>query len=472
MKRKALLLYGLLFYPIISNALFIRWIDVNKKTVFRIDTKKNALEKETNLKEWIEIGEVSLKSVVDNEILESNRLICLNTNDKNLIYLLIDCTNQVYQFNYKTLFLERLDKTYYRGFNCGSTRFIRNKTIYSFGGYGLFRTNNLLAYFQEETKEWDAVNFENEAPKSNYKGLSGYIKETDSFITGLNFYYSDSENSGKILNDFGVYQYKFKDNKWYKLGEIKQSIIRSIASDGYGRNFHWNGKYFIVRFFKAPFNNLIIIDPFKNEVFQWIDKKRLFDVTVPDINNELEKEFVLEDSLFSYKYVTTGNRNYTSKISISIEKTKNDATYIGKLYESDDYSSWIVLVFIGVVLLIIFVLIYLKFLKNRIINKNKLGGVNNLNDVDIEMIKILIENFDKGGISTEQISTFLNINDKSIENQRKIRHEFIKSINLKLKMIYNIDNSIEKIPSMIDKRIFDYQLNSEIIQELKEYINE
>ena len=59
------------------------------------------------------------------------------------------------------------------------------------------------------------------------------------------------------------------------------------------------------------------------------------------------------------------------------------------------------------------------------------------------------------------------INDKNIDNQRKLRHEFIKSLNLKLKMMHNFENSIERNPSSTDKRIFDYQLSDEVFKKLK-----
>jgi hypothetical protein len=77
------------------------------------------------------------------------------------------------------------------------------------------------------------------------------------------------------------------------------------------------------------------------------------------------------------------------------------------------------------------------------------------------------KNFEKGGMHTEEINDLLEIDDKSIDNQRKIRHELIKTLNLKLKMMYNFDNSIVRNPSNSDKRIFNYQLNEEIIEKLK-----
>jgi hypothetical protein len=87
------------------------------------------------------------------------------------------------------------------------------------------------------------------------------------------------------------------------------------------------------------------------------------------------------------------------------------------------------------------------------------------------MIEVLIKNYEKGGMNTEQINDLLEIDDKSTDNQRKIRHEFIKTLNLKLKMMYNFDNSIERNQSNTDKRIFNYQLNEEIIEKLKKDYN-
>jgi hypothetical protein len=291
------------------------------------------------------------------------------------------------------------------------------------GGYGLYRTNNLFVYYQANRNEWDALNFLNDAPKSIFVGLSGYAKKTDSFLTGYNDFLSESENSGKSYIDYGFYEYKFKENKWYKLGEINQTLIRNHKVKKF-QYFHWNGKYFIFRIFDQQFNSLVIIDPILNEVYHWVDKKRLFDVDIPE---KLEYEYVHEDSLFSYKVFKTGNRNDIHKIAISIEETKKQAKYIGKLYEAENNNFWLLLLSTGVGLVIVFLVIYYMFIKDKSSNKNVFLSSNNLNNVEIEMVEVLIENHEKGGISTEQINDLLNINDKSIENQRKIRHEFIKS---------------------------------------------
>ena len=461
--KNAIIRCLLLLFSFPTEAQSLRWLDIEKKSVYRIDIKKSVLENSSNSNEWQEIGKAELKNIQEKDILAGNETICLNTDDKNLVYLLVSCTNQVYKFNYKTLLLERIDKTYYGGFNCLSTKFIRNKTIYSVGGYGLFRTNNLFVYYQANRNEWDALNFVNDAPKSIYAGLSGYVKKTDSFLTGFNDILSGSENSGKRITDYGFYEYRFKNNKWYKLGEIKQTLLKNIKKEDF-QHFHWNGKYFIFRVYDHQVNSLIIIDPFLNEVYQWIDKKRLFHIKIPE---KLEYEYIHKDSLFSYKVFNTGNRNSIEKFGISIEETKKQATYIGKFYELEN-NNFGILSIIGIGLVIILLVFYFKFYRAKRHSKNPLLSSSTLNNEEIRMVDVLIKNHKNGGISTEKINHLLNIEDKSIENQRKLRHEFIKSLNLKLKLIHNFDNAIERKPSSIDKRIYNYQLSDDIIQTIKE----
>jgi len=456
----------LLFISLSTKAQALRWLDAEKKSVYKIDIKKSVLEKSSNSIEWQKIGKAGLKNIQEKDILAGNEITCLNTDDKNLVYLLMGCTNQLYQFNYQTLLLERIDKTYFGGFNCRSTKFIRNNIIYSIGGYGLFRTNNLFVYYQANRNEWDAINFLNDGPKSIYNGLAAYVKKTDSFITGFNAYISESENSGKSYTDYGFYEFRFKDNKWYKLGEIKQTLLRNIKKRNL-QQCHWNGKYFIFRVFEQGYNSLIIIDPFSNEVYQWFDKERLFHTEIPE---KLEFEYVHEDSLFSQNIFSNVNSNSIEKFAISIEQTKNQATYIGKLYEAENNNFWLLLIAIGIGLMIVSIIIYYKFFKDKTSNQNVLFSSYVFNSLEIKMIEALINNHENGGIRTIQINDLLGISDKSVDNQRKIRHQFIKSLNLKLTKSYKTQFAIERNSSNADKRIFNYQLNQVILKKLKKEI--
>jgi len=454
--RKFLITNLLLFFPVITQAITLKWIDKNDRCIYRVDTQKKILEKATKSDNWQLVGNVDLINVDEKEILPSNDIICLTTTDKNIKYLLVDCTHQVYQLDFRKMSLERIDKTYYRGYNCESVRFIRNNNIYSIGGYGLFRTNNLLVYFQNETKEWDAINCLNNPPKSIHKGLNAYLKEQDIFFSGLNYYYSDAENNGNFINDFGMYIYSFKENKWSKLGEIKNSILTKIAESPH-RSFHWSGKYFVIRIYEAPMNKIFIIDPSQNEVFQWEDKKRFFDSQVPGE----DKEYIMGDSLYSSKTVKTTNQNYIAKQVLSLEKLKKEAKFVGKVYESSNINYW----FLSGIIAIIIAAVFFYVRKQKAKKEDSLLS-DKLDETEKMLLNILIQKHNDEGVDTEQINTILQINHKTIENQRKVRHDFMKALTQKLALIYGIEEPIEKIPSAIDKRIFNYKLNDELLKKL------
>jgi len=458
--RKFLITNLLLFFPVITQALILKWVDENDRCIYRIDTQKKILEKETKADTWQVVGNIGLLNIDEREMLQSNKPICLFSSNKNLRYLLIDCTNQVYTFNFKTMSLERIDKTYYRGYNCESVRFIRKDTLYSSGGYGCFRTNNLLTYFQNETKEWDSFVFSNDAPKSIFKGLNGYLEKSDLFISGLNYHYSDSENQGKVITDFGMYEYSFRTGKWNKLGTIRNTLLKKISSDT-NRSFHWNGQYFVIRIYEDTFNKIYIIDPLKNEIFEWKDKKRLFDSGIPHLVKEHEKEHIIGDSLYSYKAVITKNPNYIAKHVFSLEQLKKEGKFVGKVYESSNINYWILSGIIATIIASVF--FYVRKSKSK---KETPLLSDKLDESEKMLLNVLIGHHNEQGVDTEQINTLLQINNKTIENQRKVRHDFIKALTQKLALIYGIEEPIEKIPSSIDKRIFNYKLNDNLYKKL------
>ncbi len=218
--RKLLSVYLCFFLLFNLHAAEIKWLDETYKKVYRIDTQTQLLEQEkegVNPILWQKAGTIKMIGVNEYDLSTPLRFVCLQADQKYIRYLLADCTQQVYQFDFERMLLERIDDTFYRGYNCFSVRFIRKGEIYSFGGYGMSRSNNLMTYYQKVTKEWLALTAANDAPKSISSGLGGYNKEEDIFYSGLNVSISPSENEGKHHYDAYFYAYSFKKtlgNAW------------------------------------------------------------------------------------------------------------------------------------------------------------------------------------------------------------------------------------------------------------------
>ena len=96
--------------------------------------------------------------------------------------------------------------------------------------------------------------------------------------------------------------------------------------------------------------------------------------------------------------------------------------------------------------------------------------VSPFNSQERSILKALIAQQENGGLDNQEIHELLGISHKTVENQRKIKNEFIKSLNAKLLVIYGINESIIRTPTDLDKRFFKDALTKEIIEVLRRVI--
>lgn len=126
----------------------------------------------------------------------------------------------------------------------------------------------------------------------------------------------------------------------------------------------------------------------------------------------------------------------------------------------------ITVLWIGVILLIVWRIYVLKNRKKDI-SRTKNVAVSPFNSQECIIIKALIEHYEKGGLENQEIHELLGITHKTSENQRKIKNEFIKSLNAKLMVVCRINEGIIRTPTDLDKRFFKHQLNKEALDVLK-----
>ena len=125
--RKLLSVYLCFFLLFNLHAAEIKWLDETYKKVYRIDTQTQLLEQEkegVNPILWQKAGTIKMIGVNEYDLSTPLRFVCLQADQKYIRYLLADCTQQVYQFDFERMLLERIDDTFYRGYNCFSVRFI------------------------------------------------------------------------------------------------------------------------------------------------------------------------------------------------------------------------------------------------------------------------------------------------------------------------------------------------------------
>lgn len=100
-----------------------------------------------------------------------------------------------------------------------------------------------------------------------------------------------------------------------------------------------------------------------------------------------------------------------------------------------------------------------EFKKNNIFEIEK--SKSHFDTLELRFLMKLIDS-KKGEMTVSELNQILNLNKLSSENQRQRRHIFLKDINVKLKMLFNIYECIERISNLDDRRIKTYHLSEKI----------
>lgn len=461
MLQKAYLI--LIFSVLLYSNLFAQlvWPDYPDGRLYRINLQEKLLEQELPNNTWTSIGVIISENIPLSEFPSNTRTIAIEIPHKPTErYLLVDCTNQIYHFDFRTKVLRRLDNTFYRGYNCFSTRFIRKDTVYSFGGYGFWHTNNIQTYFKKNSLEWESLHPTSTPPIAINQGLNAYLEKGDVFFSAYNRFHSDAVEAAKSSFDDDVYLFSFKTQEWEKKGEIKYEGIKKIFTDFAKTPILWTGKYFLIQYKDGAVIKMLVIDPFANTVAIWKDEQMLFESQMNGISEEKPFDIYCWHDTLYFSQSTSKKHGLRQKLAISqiVKQAKID----GVLYGTDTSPYWYAM--FGVLILVtVLGLVY----KSRLKADSNIKLKVNFSEQELKLIQLLLEEESRTGIDSNKMNEVLGIEDKLPENQRKLRTEFIKELNRKLEKEYKVKDALIRKSSESDKRYSLYLLSDEVFYQLK-----
>ena len=151
------------------------------------------------------------------------------------LFILPQGTGRVYEYNILEDRWQRIDSSYFTGYNFGSIQFGYANDIYSFGGYGLWHTNGMLRIFNPGGGEWNTIT------------TNRYIPWKLKSLGRANFYMLDTATGRFIINGLGIngiqtlkdqseveigndiYALGLKDGYWKKLGSFRDTVYEMIG---------------------------------------------------------------------------------------------------------------------------------------------------------------------------------------------------------------------------------------------------
>lgn len=436
MKRSYLFLVLLVLLSSLSLAdgRFISWFDVIHKLRKRIDLEHRTLQAEYAPGKWQDMKLVQFDSLANRHLPPRITAHAFYFDDGKWRFTLAG-TGIVFDFDENKGTLTKADRTYFSGYNFGASVFLRQDTLYSFGGSGFWDYSKALTYFDVATKEWENIKAQNLGPKAIFNGFHGYHASSDLFYSGGSEYHNFLNNEPTALDQL-FYQFDFKTNRWELLGNILPELFQTKA-----REIIWSGRYFVQFSDQA----IYFIDPVANQVYKYQSATRFFQAA--------PQMFVHNGSIYGF-WDEEGGKVTSFNIFSLVRKS----TPIGSFYSANSYWTYYLL---GV-FLFVFALLIFNYLRKRDKKHNL-----QLEEQEMNLVKALIAAESKG-LSTVEVNDLLGLSAKNLDNQRRLRLNIISNINHKLYLKYRIEHAIVRTSSSLDKRQSVYLFSNDVLRLLKQ----
>ena len=410
------------------------------------------------------------------------------------LYVFVQSTGRVYKAvsrDSQFIRFQRIDSTLALFYNIGSYQFSDGEDIYSYGGYGFWKTNGLLRKFNFKHGEWDVVPLDREiVAQYNPSNLIWY----DAIKRQLHVPFQQFVNDGvkHIRHKVGQFDGKswvldLPSRKWVQSGTVNPALPDAAERANAEVHFQTPNGLVIESLFqliRLDYRNNVFSQTGIHPVTQTLNRNtNLFDLeyqigeTVYYMNTETGKEdsvymgglpvmesAELVESFNAIPFVATGllaivagglfivrsrkRRNADERKTDSIDKivdssaTKSDLEpdqdEIAEMDEEDP--------------------ILIQAAETIPVQLPEVSTASPFNATEKEVILLCLQRSEAGGhVDLEEINHVLGIKNKSKGLQKKVRSEVFNSINNKFRALSNANSGlIESVRNKNDKRYFDY----------------
>jgi len=359
-------------------------------------------------------------------------------------FLINDASGIVYKMENNSL--TRIDKSLDNRLMKDSYVFTHNDTIFRYGGYGFWSQRNFMIYFDEDVKEWELYSNRNNSfiPEGSYKGVHFKNDSDIYFIGGLSV---DRNNLIDSKKNTEVVKYNFNDRSFKYLGEL---------------NFHFN------------YSSLIVKD---NDGFAVNDGTQIAYVKPSENLIEFYNKTPLQLNLFRSETKKNSNKFYNNNYAVELFRNNDLGNDIVKISKTDFFNTktsemrlyrnkilhapTITTLLLLFILLVTIIYIIDRFRFNSIVlNSRGIIYRRILNNLSIKEINFMNQIIKESFISTKSVLKIVENTNLSYPHNIKIKDQFIKELNLKLKTIFNTDYTpLEVRSSKIDARIKEHFFN-------------
>jgi hypothetical protein len=384
---------------------------------------------------------------------------------KGELYVYISATGMLYKcagnIDADSLRFDRIDKTEHYGYNINCKAFLHNDRFYNLGGYGFWRWNGQLRFFNDRSADWKIERLNKEIPvvleppgfpqwksrKGNQLISLGYVSARQS---------EKVPENERVKSIDSVISLDLDKADWTVLGKLNPALdalskteyrVRSILDSG------------------------LVVDIKENIQYLNLLDNKIYSLSNRDILN-----FFYSNVVQKVSWYNDGQLYYTILGEWQVDSIKigaQDFTFTGeRVYTTSNPSSTLIS---GLVLALPAIAGFWYYRKRKktvspIETTSHTQGGSQVRspypvkevfeEIEKALLKLLLDNMTtkNSRTATDEVNRVLGMASKSGDMQKRKRSDVIRSINTKYKMLKPEKDVelIDRVKSEMDARLYEY----------------
>lgn len=369
--------------------------------------------------------------------------------------------------------ITRIDHSKYGGDRFGAFMFVYNDTIFSMGGYGFWRINGAVRFFNTNTNEWNIIKTNQNIKAANGVNAHFIYHEKQKKIYLLYKAYPEeyirTESTPSAPEPVQVQIFDLSTKRWLDQSYILNPKIAKEFEDIHKLSSN-NTSLFIdskysTKTLELDFSKNVLYelgDELNTEIIEWNEQIK------DHIQYATDSTIVFVD--LSTNEVHNIKTNTTNKKPIDTVYTKPST--LSKI--NGPHILLAILLLSNFITIVAFVLLYKQKnkqkrlydpVKDLLEEKDTLTKVKSftdlLDDMETKVVSLLSKNYKEGKLtSIDEINKTIGIEKRPYKIRNNMRADLLKLINKKfMDFSGSSDELITRERSTFDKRYFEYTLN-------------
>lgn len=399
---------------------------------------------------------------------------------KGELYIYISATGMLYKCGGNvgddSLRFDRIDKTEHYGYNINAKVFLHKDQFYNLGGYGFWRWNGQLRFFNDRSADWMIERLNREIPVVlNPPGFPQWKSRNGNQLISLGYVSTNSTEKvpeqERVKSIDSVISLDLDRTDWTILGKLNPTLDALSKSEYTLRSVLDSG---------------VVVDIKENIQYLNLLDNKIYSLSNRDILNFFYSNIVQKVSWFH-----DGQIYYTILGEWQVDSIKigaQDFTFTGEqVYTTSNPSSTLISGSALALLAIAGFWFYKK--RKQVVSKADLIPITpntstmrspypvkeGFEEIEKALLKLLMDNMinRNSKTATDEVNKVLGMASKSGDMQKRKRSDIIRSINAKYRMLMPEKDVelIDRVKSDLDARLYEYCITASELSILESHLS-